>query len=1766
MDKFYGPAKTRSPKAVWVLYGFDPTRWLGAKLSFEMDIAQAELQDRTELQQDYDSYIADLRRYGEKYGVKGLDKLGGPQFRRSERGVPFMSHQEAAAYGLKEHEYETDPDWERWVQTAFEAGGERSSDGFWRGKFYPEHLANSARRYQPHRLPMSVDDKILADEIAREMFRQYEPVLSRLRVTSPEEVAAYVTQPRRQGTSAGTGFMNIGTKKRALELGWGRALVARTYDQLRSGNITRPWWHLFAKEQAVPINFAKDIRTVSAQDWPSLYVKLAVNLDAAKANGVLVAGTGSHMPLDQRMSVVFQKLLEKAGGPTGAGGYLMKDAHAYDSRVGEMGHYVNIRLKELGFKDHPNGRNIASVYRALMEGMQDGWMFAVTMPKRESIALTVDNELAVETLTRLRPDIFGRVSDEPRKCVLLTPGQTSPQWAAHQGSFLASDLAPLDPDDRIARHYTNSDVRNVAITRFVDASNAVLLSNAFEKNRGGGTGDATTTDNNTWSYKALNIAAYCRAFNKTPTQYFEEVEMANTGDDSMDAMVRKWSAADVASFKLAALHYSLDLDVDTANSITEVKYLGNMVRWPTQEDRISLEKWQKWVEASSGTRPEVPDFVVYDEGSQLLTRSMAFKAYQCSKPSWRIVAAQGAIGRAQRRAFDPKGYMMFAEMYRQCVQGILDVAKIPSTVIHDRDEDDLPFVRVSQEKHLIQWRQNAALTTSEFPAFRLTGDPRVDAQIERAYIDRLWETDTFTPVGSSGPRPFTPADKRYVAQTARQLALLGSLNTVLRFPAYKSVLKNWMNLTPISDRRRDDAFWSKLRKQAPGLSDVEESVREMLDIGMTHLKKIPDQVKKIIPPLAGFYPGLPFSPPSDIVSRATTVVLDVEDVATLQAMVKEGPFADCCNPSAFFSIEWADKDKREDAKAVHKDFYRAQMVVANGVYFGLVLAEKFFLPIPIIGVAYKLFLFMMIDMTRVYSLLNLLYWCSTLRSSRVISLMMPRDPYMWTKRAAISITSLLPDVIFYAGMMFMWIIHAMPPLVDALAQWANEGGATRAVAPDMTNNPWLPYALPYINQAKEEGEVFVAAPTSTGKSTWFVAAIASQWTQHKMFHTVICVPRNVLRDSWSQPFPIVSQKLRTGVTRNESAQIYIGTYGHILNRLADFPNNTVFLFDEFHESSGEMVELLWAIRERRYEHPGSSPVLLMSATPVPMKGLETCQTLRPDIQRRHKTTIHLRDTRDQIDNFQWAAEKWPDKARKCLITVSELGEIHPMMEKLAYLGYSAGPLSSKDREIPVGVDVIVATSGIVVSGTNLPGIELLISNGVRVAKHEGQFLKPHPRTDPDWETQLDGRVGRYSDGIVVKPSWAGTGSKIIIYPTGARFASPEVAEFFKVPRLAIVDKPIFSKWPYLGLSSYGAGLDEELVTGGAFIHLLGLSDIQPGSRGAFSWKEMYQRYFIDKKPLHEDYSWVNMLMQNLKGDRIAPFDLALQAVLGNAFEYNINGITRPSRPIFPVGGTWLEDIPKGIKIVSHDMSDLANAYEEVVKERVKIAVAAEKEKWERSSKAKTPRAKGKENYTRSDGAERVPRKAMNQELFRIRNKADPIKYPQAAEPFKTYPKPQPEQSGRVCEDHDAWWHPAKFKDSMSQLRAEFYGATLSSEVPFDCPARSGKSMSYAHRQTKPTKGPVYCLDCGILCYHIEDLKGPDKVENPRSGASAQPTEEDHVCCPLRMSRKSWQQHRDNCKRAARNNRSCCCQGDTYTTEEEPEDPEGAMQHFWDVWP
>jgi len=1331
-------------------------------------------------------------------------ETGGVMFGGLSRSVnfdkPMMTTEEARLLGFEEGEYVTDPEFEKRAQDYLAEGVPQGGDGVLFGVKHPERNRESYDRYVPKEFEVSPEEKKLNWEVAAALAAQFPEAFLNSKLTPPQALKYHLRE--KLSYSPGNPFLGLYKKRRDMfAAGWDEVLIENTYQAFRSGKYPNSIHHGFLKSQVVDaakLVKGKDPRSVVAQPLSTNYIDNVIQLKVCKRNTHRTTGVGIGMILNQNMQGLFENLenFKNRGGY-----YFEADAVQFDSRNRPGNFDALSKLHYFGYKHR--GEDVASKVQSIMsanyKSLQDCYILGLTENKWIGLTLGVPTKQDVFRLVGSRPDLFVRFRSEmlgdydfsrhAGKIILTVHESKTPSKLTHPYFAYLTDSLPKTFETPKLRVDPTSQENSLDGTAVRLATNLDKIYNLHFKNRGGGTGQSATSWDNTWGYRVSFIKGWMRYHaikgnTKSASDFFKENVLYNTGDDSMWAIRLKKSDYDYDLFVECMHEYGVDLTLQLIDEIENIQYLGQRV---IRTSRHSFERsfYNDWsrvrLKQSAQPMPPDPRFLVYHDTDQTLMRRSAFRYYQSTTKGRRYLHAsvQRSAGQVQLTAWKPSLYKLMAHEYIQDTKSLARYYRVRGFDAKLEKATTGEFVKTKNPWWMV----------------RLVGQPsRHELTTMRKNFSELEEPDK----------------NRY---------RFWSFILDNKFATFYGVVSISMKIR-WQDPDKYDKFFERFLSD-PSYAD--QRAREWIDFLTSITHGIPREWHKLQPTLSAIFPDPNFYTPGQLLEKFLYTHNGAENLSKdqLEDLVAQSPYGALCNVDVFWH-SLSDPKFKEQLDEHPAYVYKNMVVLITLTYMLLYPFELWITRQPFIGLFWRIFILVMIDVPKVYSILNLLWWHNNGRSSTVISALIPRDPYIQMKRFAGVASSFLPMELGYIlrfDLFLPFVAEFLPRLADAIRhnQQFKEQPQDSGVRP---KNQWDPIVADDADFktkfADPSTALIVTAPTGTGKSTMFPPALMQKGTAvagglvmpngRHIKRIFILFPRIVLRDEWSSPLVNVSsidnrlqsyplsRQTRDFLQKLEwSSSIFLATYDHFVNRVIsdDVHAETLYLFDEFHEQNDAMKVAIDSLRR-----PDGSfkcgKLVFLSATPVPVPYIKTLHFQAPIPRRFKEAQVIFRDFRPEkiLNQYLWAREQFPHLSapNQTIIRVNDFTEIRNLIQGMMEFNIMCQEVSSKTKGERIDPSKLLVCSQVIDAGINLPGRRLLIDTGYEIKQIDGQMVREP--SSAITAHQLMGRVGRYSDGdLVIRPSWAGTGRPAKSYGNVRHFRFDIVANSHSIQRLCSFTHP-----------------------------------------------------------------------------------------------------------------------------------------------------------------------------------------------------------------------------------------------------------------------------------------------------------------------------------------------------------------------------------------
>jgi hypothetical protein len=420
---------------------------------------------------------------------------------------------------------------------------------------------------------------------------------------------------------------------------------------------------------------------------------------------------------------------------------------------------------------------------------------------------------------------------------------------------------------------------------------------------------------------------------------------------------------------------------------------------------------------------------------------------------------------------------------------------------------------------------------------------------------------------------------RYAGKTGNIRAWLKSH----RYPRYMDIMRIWMK-PPDPDNSKMTKDYKKLLSWNPVLPYRDQALYWTIDMRRRMYDWIPNHVARALPEFRGVDPTFGMRNPDYVIERFVWLSLyhklgcKVPAVALFRTRLRENPYGSACDPQGF--LAWlSNSNHLDELVQSNLEAHRAQMVAVTIVYWFLETFFKIFKDLPVLALIYNLYAFSTRDINRLYAALNYVYMLATGASSSVISNMMPPDPYAWMKRFSVVMTYIFPRRWYHALLPGVQHIVKVLPLMVEL--WA-AGDAIVGPRPFRSlmsvievPSQWTALVAQFRSRIQDPADLaplLIVAPTGTGKSTGFIAALLYNC---EITGTVwLLCPTISARDMYQNSFlpDGYFQILSSGVENRPECRVKILTYGHARNRVpVEAQPNDLIILDEIHIGAVEMI-------------------------------------------------------------------------------------------------------------------------------------------------------------------------------------------------------------------------------------------------------------------------------------------------------------------------------------------------------------------------------------------------------------------------------------------------------------------------------------------------------------------------------------------------------------------------------------------------------------------
>jgi hypothetical protein len=1084
------------------------------------------------------------------------------------------------------------------------------------------------------------------------------------------------------------------------------------------------------------------------------------------------------------------------------------------------------------------------------------------------------------------------------------------------------------------------------------AGRSAKFGNVFFKFRGGGTGEASTSWTDTWLMKPIMARIMMDYANEAGldwkmSDFFDDKKskFTNSGDDNVWGLTLPLDQngerphIDAALFQRCAHRRGFKLELGIFDDYRAVTFLGCKGRPPTREDKLAMADLVKRF-ANIDANPDLIKYArinpeVLDPNTDSPPEIIVYRDLETT---W-IRRTAATRGRAMVARDDE--YLM-ADIQKLEGHKLL-TANLPHAYNAISEDLKVSLIRYlwAAADHPEQRRVNGFIEMPQGEALRqmeeLIGwNPSQDQVVKNMAGVKLLK--------------HAEAAKRIPWVANQPLAFKARLNRLaqLGLASYPKVLAIHYGCMPKSAEK----YQAKYDKWFAHLVDFDDGGKEFLD-DIRGWSKYFDRK---------FSSGLrEVAPQMEWINQSPDVNQNVACSIWLKLEADAGLAAGTDEPSPITLAEFVSISKRGSFCIYDpvKFWYRAQDPAflqqirkhplwvyknANWVTVQAFIAMWFFenwlYSVPVIGLMYGLYMFMVVDMNKVYSFISCLYWLATLDTSTTISSWFPRDPYIISKITAGTLTQMIP-VHFYYLLPFAHLsgliadlIHAMAVAftrVQMLKPFAGTGAST---------NPWTYESDEIFDKMESDPETRVAvqAPTGSGKSSDAIKAYLEHMRdtpQYSEGRILLLVPARILLatpfsghlNMGSDDQPVSKRRyqvLRRGVTPAGHVSVYLMTYHHALTRIGTSvfrKDKDVVVMDEIHQSSPYQRLVVQKLQGFK--------VIMTTATPSPWKGLIATEHVSRQ-QPRWKVEIKTFDpslgvadmwntafkdettvmkngmtphqaaqrsmilcaTRREVEATWHALNALRNSATGLTPVANAVGldiiSVPPVVMVGSWIKPGSQQWTERETAIRSGRYVVIGTKSLVTGFDAKPPPWFLVC-GRNIHQDRGELTRPLPLSPQEFK-QAIGRLTRFSndrDGLVYTHSdnnQVPTG--VLEYPE-TFLCSEDFGDAYDLQRLSVIPaidalEPCFPKWPFFARNPE-VSLELHVWTAIEFITLLvctGLSGTQ-----LRSWYTHVQ----EGKRLSEDYSMVD----NIRGENHFPgrqtpsFDYAMACMRHNPIIWNV---------------------------------------------------------------------------------------------------------------------------------------------------------------------------------------------------------------------------------------------------------------------------------------
>ncbi len=1444
------------------------------------------------------------------------------------------------------------------VLTRLQQGAPQTVDHVWEVAQNPSVMYEMQERYAYYGLKFDPSKEIIPPVLPPERMALYDEVAAKIvakwperyqnrQLTSPETLMNYLTlkkqwtrgsgpmfEPsyadRRQLTQLrkdghahidGTDQHDIGKRFKMWESGLGYAVLKKAYADAKSGKVDVQQFAAFVKSQPTPVNkLARGVTFMPITQWFKGMMECFAQNQRVTWRSTYI---GKNMPLGQHMREFFDKV--RALPVVGEG-----DAKQMDSRfqagilygLGRIAHHA----WTWGSPHVVNGAAIASHKAKRYEALQDGWIFNLHIPAKGYSAPAM---LAPAGLNpRYTPSIHVTFKGENRfystrnpKTLEIVKGAIS-RTSREFEDWYPEAMKQLPEEDL---EKLNSSIHR---HRMLESTHP-QYANVTKKIRGGATGLEDTTDLNTDGKKLGTIAALVTfgeligkrisvASALDESKYIE----AHTSDDNIFGIdpMRLYGITEEEfrkarpQFIQAFAENNLDMTFFFRDGEHDgvrgrfLEYLSHFSRPITNRDRLTIArvndyyrnvmKDESWPGIKDPLTGEDPTAIVYINTSAMDSRQSANNAYKASKYNDRYLFAMIArdVGQANLKAFNFKSYTQNLAAYHTNAMRYLAAAAFPKTCVRngiaslpEYESDEWNFIQA----HFHPTEESVGKNAT-YQRYRIDGN----------VLTKRW------PKGIHGEGVPIAFYER-----------LEKLKKEAQFPAYTTIVYNHMKPQKEQKINKTARTWAKVTR---GVLSPDEGIKQTLDEMREFFQAIPKKFTRgVVPTLEMVHPDEIWQGSGrveasifkkyeqDCIAAGTTT-----NLGGFSRLINRSPYGGCCDAAYWYHHFHTDEGNA--LLAAHPDYvWRNACTMISVIYGFSWMVERFILGLAWIGMFWAVMMFYLIDVSKIYSVLGLIRWHSTMDADPYIAGLLPRDVYIHSKRFSDWAAGFVPMGFFYF-LRFDIIIDGPSEWCSHIAKMVQTFTYTTPMTstqPGAPQNEWGPIAstviteLQLLRNAARTAVVSVKGPTGTGKSTWLVYEIMRLWLLERGGRTFLVAPFTVLRDDWSLPSWFgfgnhdtpeaernsLYQVLKGGVTIASNKKILLATYGHFAGRLerGEIRENDIVCMDETHLGGPAQV-----LVQRLCEERGIA-IVNLSATPARVEGLDQGDVI-------DATNVVTQKNRKKVELFPAATPQTTmlqemlakkevdpllgyshrDMAMRCIIKVNKISGKGDNV--ISHIIAGIDELRKADPEIPMAFEfssatfktqkkereeycnkgryIIVATDIIGVGYDIKPPAYSIIDNGLTIQEHQG-FLQQPMNSTKDQMEQFHGRVGRNSsdrNGLIYCTENAGTGTPAQSYGSGSYYVDDRICKAIGVPRLKEVPAgAAVPSFPYFGISPTIA--DPQLRAGLVWTFLMALSGVAPHEMPTF-----YRRYAEQGWKLPEEQEWLAKQIESARVSQQVP--------------------------------------------------------------------------------------------------------------------------------------------------------------------------------------------------------------------------------------------------------------------------------------------------------